>query len=143
MRVMPVRGMPPRESFQDRVAQEMILRERRCAIATNTYLAQTVAAGYSLHPEVFMLFTQQYRDEVTHANYRPEVIQMKRKQLDFFEKRKRFEASHVKRVETYSIKTQKDLLPYSKEEIAELKQKMRAKALQGAIHRPEKPREKT
>ncbi len=138
MRVMPTRGMPPRESFQDRVAQEMILRERRCDIATNMYLAQTIAAGYSLNPEVFTLFTLQYRDEVTHANYRPEIIKMKRKQLDFFEKRKRFEANHVKRVETYSIKTQKDLMPYSREELAVLKQKARARALQQSIHKPDK-----
>jgi len=130
--------MPPRESFQDRVAQEMILRERRCDIATNMYLAQTIAAGYSLNPEVFTLFTLQYRDEVTHANYRPEIIKMKRKQLDFFEKRKRFEANHVKRVETYSIKTQKDLMPYSREELAVLKQKARARALKQSIHKPDK-----
>lgn len=137
MRVLPARGMPPRESFQDRVAQEMVLRERRCDIATNVYLAQTIAAGYSLNPEVFALHTLQYRDEVTHANYRPEIIKMKRKQLDFFEARKRFEANHVKRVETYSIKTQKDLMPYSREELAVIKQKARARALKSALHRPD------
>ena len=138
MRVMPTRGMPPRESFQDRVAQEMVLRERRCAIATSVYLAQTVAAGYSLNPNLFTLFTLQYRDEVTHANYRPEIIKMKRKQLDLFEKRKRFEANYVTRVETYSIKSQRDLLPYSKEELAVLKQKARARALKSALHTPDK-----
>lgn len=136
MRVMPHRGMPPRESFQDRVAQEMLLRERRCAIATNVYLAQVTAAGYSLHPDLFSLFTLQYRDEVSHANYRPEVIKIKRKQLDAYEKRKRLESEHIKRIDTYSIKSQKDLMPYTKEELQNIKQTLRMRALKAATQKP-------
>ena len=138
MRVMPHRGMPPRESFQDRVAQEMLLRERRCVIATNTYLAQVTAAGYSLHPDIFAMFTLQYRDEVSHANYRPEIIKIKRKQLDEYAKRKRLESEHIKRIDTYSIKTQKDLMPYTKEELQSIKQTLRMRALKAATQKPVK-----
>lgn len=137
MRVMPQRGMPPRESFQDRVAQEMLLRERRCAIATNTYIAQCVTAGYALHPAIFAQWTLHYRDEVSHANYRPEIVRIKRRQLDEFEKRRRLEGKHVSRVDSYTVTKAADMLPYSPAELELIKQKLRARTLQRAMKKPE------
>lgn len=129
MRVLPQRGMPPRESFQDRIAQEMLVRERRCVIATNRYLAQCITAGYALKPDVFSFWTLQYADEVSHANYRPEIMKIKRRQLDEFEKKKRYRADHIERVKSYALTSAKDMLPYSKAELEEIKSKARARDL--------------
>jgi hypothetical protein len=91
-----------------------------------------VTAGYALHPSIFAQWTLQYRDEISHANYRPEIARIKRKQLDQFEKRRRLEGQHVNRVDSYTVTKASDMLPYSPAELEGIKQKLRARTLQRA-----------
>lgn len=132
MRVMSHRGMPPRGSFQDRIAQEMLLRERRRDIATSIYQAQLVAAGLRIPGPLFDAWTMLYIDEITHDNYQPRVVKEKRRMLDAFDKKKVQERSHVARVEDYTVNTREDLRPYTPGELDKLRSKLRKRTLQNA-----------
>jgi hypothetical protein len=132
MRVLPHRAMPPRGSFQDRVVQEMLLRERRRSVVTSVYHARLIAAGLGVRSDLFDLWTMLYVDEVTHENYQPDVVKQKRGMLDAFTTRRRVDQQLVQRAESYTVKSSKDLLPYSKEQIEAIKTKMRKKALEDA-----------
>lgn len=131
MRVLPNRGMPPRGSFQDRIAQEMLLRERRCTIATQVYQAQLVAAGLGLQG-AFDIWTMLYIDEVSHENYQPGVNKEKRRMLDAFTSQKRVEKNLVERVDSYSIQSTRDMQPYTKGELEKIRKQIRKRVLQDA-----------
>lgn len=129
MRVLAHRGMPPRGSFQDRVAQEMILRERRRYVTTQIYQARLIAGSYSLPQPLFDAWTMLFIDEVSHDNYQPKVVKQKRRILDGFDKKKKTEQARVDRVETYTVKTSRDLTPYTAAELEVVRSKLRRRAI--------------
>lgn len=145
MRIFPHRGMPARGSFQERVLQEMLLREQRCRIAVESYHGHLLAAGLGISKELFSLWTDNLTDEITHNNYDAATIERKRRALRIFEERHSTPRLGLARANKYTVKRQEDLLPYTKEEIAKIKSKVRAKSLetnlQHGIQRTE-PRQK-
>lgn len=132
MRVLPHRGMPPRGSFEDRVAQEMLLRERRRAVATEVYQAQLVAAGLRINEGLFEMWTLLYIDEISQENYQPGVNKEKRRMLDVFSNQRRVEKKLIERTDSYSIHNTRDMQPYSKAELEVIRDKMRRKVLRDA-----------
>jgi len=77
VQVLPLRGMPPRGSIQDRIACEMLLRTRRRAVTENVYLARILSAGLNLNEKLFQLWTTILTMEVFQESYQPEVVQEK------------------------------------------------------------------
>jgi hypothetical protein len=69
MRTIPGDGLPPRGSVQDRIACEMLIRERRREVQSQIYLARIQAAGLQIPEKIFRLWTTLYAMEVTHENY--------------------------------------------------------------------------
>lgn len=132
MRVLAQRGIPPRGSFQDGIAQEMLIRERRQTIAATVYHAQLIAAGLNLPPPILDAWTMLYIDEVTHDNYQPKVVRQKRSMLAAFDKKKVEERARVARVEDYTVNTREDLRPYTPGELEKIRAKLRRKAVKDA-----------
>lgn len=77
MRTLPLRGMPPRGSIQDRIACEMLLRDRRRNVTENVYLARILSAGLNLNEKLFQLWTTILTMEVFQESYQPEVVKEK------------------------------------------------------------------
>lgn len=132
MLVLPHRGMPPRGSFEDRVAQEMLLRSRRKDVATQVYQAQLVAAGLRINEGLFEMWTMLYIDEISQENYQPGVNKEKRRMLDAFSTQRRVEKKLIERTDSYSIQSTKDMQPYSKAELETIKAALRKKVLRDA-----------
>ena len=134
MRLLPSRGMPSRGSFQMRVAQEMLLRERRREISTQIYHGQLLAAGLRISQGLFDVWTSLYIDEMSHDNYRPSVTADKRKLLQALLDRRLVSKDHLARLAQYDITSTKDMRPYSLEELERIREKMRKKAVKDATH---------
>ena len=132
LRVMSHRGMPPRGSFQDRVIQEMLIRERRREIITQTYQAQLVAAGLRIHPALFDLWTSMYVDEVSHDNYKPRVVAQKKEMLKAFAKARKVPTDLVAKASKLTVRRKEDLKPYSAAELEGIKAKLRRRTIAAA-----------
>lgn len=113
----------------------MLFRERRREIAAQVYQAQLVGAGLRIPSGLFALWTQAFEDEVNHENYKPGVIEEKRSALKALTSRHDDQLRQIKKVQAFEIRSQKDLLPYTKEErearLARLRKKELAKASGG------------
>ena len=77
MRTLPFRGVPPRGSMQDRITQEMLLRERRRNVSEQVYLGRIIAAGMQMPESLFQLWTSLFAMEVHQENYLPDVAKDK------------------------------------------------------------------
>lgn len=133
MRVFPHSGVPDRGSFRDRVVQEMLLRERRRFIAAHTYQARLVGAGLKVAPALLDLWTDLFIDEVSHANYRPDLVEYKKRILQEISDRKKEPARLLGRVSALQINTAADLMPYTKEEIRERLEQVRQRRAANAM----------
>jgi len=78
MRTLPVRGVPPRGSIQDMVAQEMLVRERRKNVSEQVYLGRIIAAGMQLPEPMFQLWTSLFALEVHQESYTPGTVKEKK-----------------------------------------------------------------
>lgn len=136
LRALPHRGLPPRGSFRDLVLQEMLLRERRREISTQIYQAQLLAAGLRMPAAVFNLWTSIYIDEVSHDNYTPRTVQKKRSLLQAFARQKRVNPDMLKRTETYTVRSAKDLKPYTPAELDVIKAKLRRRTISRSQQSP-------
>lgn len=133
MRVLAHQGMPPRGSFRDCVAKEMVVRERRAQIATAVYQGRLVAASYTLHPAVFDAITRTYVDEVTHGNYNPEIVNAKKAELAVFHRKRTEDPRLAKRVEQLTVTDSSGYVPYSPEEREKALARIRARTLKNAV----------
>jgi len=133
LRIFPHRGMPARGSFQERILQEMLLREQRKQIAIETYRGHMLAAGLGVRPELFRLLTENMVDEITHNNYVDATIERKRKSLLIFAERHTVPKKGLQRAHQYTIKSQLDLTGYSEEELAQKRDKIRARTLDNSL----------
>lgn len=133
MRIFPHRGMPARGSFQERILQEMLLREQRKEIVVATYHGHLLAAGLGIRPELFSLWTDTLCDEISHNNYTAETIARKKRALALFAERHTIPRSGLKRAEKYTVKDTVGYLPYSEEELAQIKDKVRARTLDNSL----------
>jgi len=144
LRIFPHRGLPARGSFEDRVIQEMLLREQRRQIAVETYHGHLLAAGLGVRPELFALWTENLVDEITHNNYVAATIERKKRALAIFAERNSLPVMGLKRAKSYEIKGQQDLIPYTKEELAVLQEKIRKRTLdismRHGLERPTRPK---
>lgn len=77
VRTLPLRGMPVRGSIQDRIACEMLIRERRRSITESVYSARILSAGLNINEKLFQLWTSILSMEVFQESYQPEVVQEK------------------------------------------------------------------
>ena len=107
----------------------MLLRERRRAVVASVYQARLIAAGLNIREEIFDLWTMLYVDEVSHENYQPTVVRQKRSMLDAFTSHRKVDHSLVQRANSYTVASSKDLQPYSKEELRQLRDKLRKRTL--------------
>lgn len=143
MRIFPHRGMPARGSFQERILQEMLLREQRKQIAIETYHGHLLAAGLAIKPELFGLWTENLIDEITHSNYAAATIARKKKALSYFTERNEAPRRGLMRAHNYTVKNAADMMPYTKDEIAAIRDKVRARLvdthLRHAVERPVEP----
>ena len=114
----------------------MLIRERRREISTQTYQAQLVAAGLRISPDLFHLWTSLYVDEVSHDNYKPKVVKRKKAMLDMFARQKRVNPDMLKRTETYTVRSAKDLKPYTPAELDVIKAKMRRRTISRSQQSP-------
>jgi hypothetical protein len=133
LRIFPHRGMPARGSFQERVLQEMLLREQRKQIAIETYRGHLLAAGLGVRFELFQLLTENMVDEITHNNYVDATIERKKKALVVFAERHTVPKKGLARAQQYTIKSQLDLTSYSEEELAAKRDKIRARTLDNSL----------
>lgn len=133
LRIFPHRGMPARGSFQERILQEMLLREQREKIAIETYRGNLLAAGLGVRFELFQLLTENLVDEITHNNYVDATIDRKRKSLEIFAERHTIPTKGLARAHQYTIKSQHDLTSYSEEELAAKRDKIRARTLDNSL----------
>ncbi len=129
---LPNRAPPARGSFQDLVAQELYYRDRRRVIAEKVYEGQLLAAGLNIPQAILDAWTALYIDEVTQDNYKPSVAKSKHKLLDAFSTQRRVEKKLIERTDSYSIQNTKDMQPYSKAELENIKAKLRKKVLRDA-----------
>lgn len=77
--------MPPRGSIQDRVAQEMVLRQRRQEMAKFAYLGRLTSLSLGLPEKLYGLWTELLALEVFQDNYSPRVTEAKKQILSLFE----------------------------------------------------------
>lgn len=135
VRTLPLRGMPVRGSIQDRIACEMLIRERRRSITENVYLARILSAGLNLNEKLFQLWTSILSMEVFQESYQPEVVQEKAYAL------KLIQDSTTNRTTTQVRMFQKlnkltardeDLRPATPEELEAFKRRLRKQRLNAA-----------
>lgn len=131
--IFPHRGMPARGSFQERILQEMLLRKQRKEIAIETYRGELLAAGLGVNPASFHLLTENMVDEITHNNYVDATIERKRKTLQIFAERRSLPKKGLQRAHQYTIKSQLDLQGYTEAELAEKRDKIRARTLDNSL----------
>lgn len=89
LRGVAVRGMPARGSIQDRIACEMLFRERQRALASHTYLGRIFASGLNLPEKLLQFWTTLLALEIGQENYEPNIIKEKEKALMFLEQAKK------------------------------------------------------
>jgi hypothetical protein len=120
--------MPERGSLQDRVACEMLLRERRRQVQSQTYLGRIMAASVNLPEKLFSLWTTLYSMEVFQSNYSPEVVEDKEEALKAFRDTAHVtvveRTNYLQKLETLTARDE-DLRPATPEEIEEAKRRLR------------------
>lgn len=128
LKTLPNRGVPPRGSVQDRVACEMLIRERRLTLQKSIYLGRIVTAGSMIPEPVFQLWTELFATQVYHENYMPTTIDVKKHAFeglksitaDDFEENKQ-KLRNLQKLEA----TDEALRPSTPKEIEEIKRKLR------------------
>jgi tRNA A-37 threonylcarbamoyl transferase component Bud32 len=120
--------MPARGSLQDRIACEILLRERRRSVTESVYLARILSAGINLPEKLFQMWTSLLTMEVFQESYQPEVVKEKVQALKLIRENVTQTQEHQVRMfrKLHSITTsQDDLRPASPEQIEEFRRKLR------------------
>jgi len=135
MRTLASRGMPTGGSIQDRVACEMVRRERHRSIAEHSYLGRILASSLNLPEKIFSLWTHMLSLEVTQENYAPATFKDKQSALSKIdEARSQQKEGHVsmfKKLRNLTV-PDADFRNATPEEVEMAKRKLRAFRLKRA-----------
>jgi len=128
MRTVLHRGMPDRGSIQDRIACEMIIRDRRRQVQGQMYLGRIMAASLNLPEKLFSTWTTLYSMEVFQSNYSPEVVRDKEEALkvisDIVDKKEEEHTSMLNKLDKLTVR-EDDLRPATAEDIERAKRRLR------------------
>lgn len=125
---MTVHGMPARGSIRDRIASEMLYRERRSKVTGLSYIGRLLSTTLNLPEATFRLWTTLLNLEITQENYSPETVEEKKKAIEILDQNKSEDKNKNVRVFEKLRKLtvdEDDLRPASPEEIELLKRKLR------------------
>lgn len=128
MRTIPTRGMPPRGSIQDRIACEILIRERRRSVTEHVYLARILSSGINLPEKLFQLWTTMLTMEVFQESYQPEVVKEKEQALKLIQENVTQKHGHQVRMfkKLHSITTSDDdMRVATPAELEEFRRRMR------------------
>lgn len=135
MRTLPLRGMPSAGSIQDRIACEMMLRERRRSVTEQVYLARILSAGLSIPEKLFQLWTTIVTMEVFQESYQPAVVKEKEDALKLIQENVTHKHEGQVRMLTKLQKLtarEDDLRPATPEEIEVFRRRLRKRHLNAA-----------
>ncbi len=135
VRTIPTRGMPTRGSIQDRIACEMLIRDRRRTVTEHVYLARITAAGLNLPQEIFQLATSLLSMEVFQESYQPEVVKEKEYALKLIQDN--VTQRHEGQVRMFNklhklTARESDLRPATADELEAFKRKIRQRYVKNA-----------
>lgn len=129
------RGMPLRGSIQDRIACEMLMRDRRQQVDKFAYLGRILSASVQLPEAQYQFLTEMLSFEVFHENYSPQTFETKQKILrelkdapkrKLNDRKRMFDA--LKRLEM----SDDDLRPVTPVELEQYRRKLRKRKLEQA-----------
>lgn len=127
--------MPVRGSIQDRIACEMLIRERRRSITESVYLARILSAGLNLNEKLFQLWTSILSMEVFQESYQPEVVQEKAHALKLMQdgttNRTTTQVRMFQKLNRLTARDE-DLRPATPEELEAFKRRLRKQRLDAA-----------
>lgn len=133
MRTLPFRGVPPRGSIQDLLAQEMLLRERRKTVSQQSYLGRIIAAGMQLPEATFRLWTSLFEMEIFQENYSPSTVEAKsaalQTLLSSIDQQQHGRVRMFDKLNKLNM-SEEDLRPSTAEERERFKRKLRRRHLQ-------------
>ncbi len=136
MRTLAQRGMPVAGSIQDRVACEMVTRERHRSITEHSYLGRILASSLNLPEKLFSLWTHMLSLEVSQQNYAPATFEDKRQALqridDARTEQKDGRVKMFKKLQKMTV-PDADLQPVSAEEVEAARRRIRAWRLRNAM----------
>ena len=136
MRTMASRGMPARGSMQDRIALEMLRRERRRALMEQTYIGRIIASSMNLPEKLYQLWTSLLSLEIHQDNYAPTVVKDKELALQILsDTRKQQAQGQQQQMSRLSKLTadDRDMRPATMEDIERVKRRLRASRLRGSM----------
>lgn len=127
--------MPTRGSIQDRIACEMLIRERRRSITENVYLARITSAGLNIPDKLFQLWTTILSMEVFQESYQPEVVKEKQYALKLIQEnvtqRSEGQVRMFQKLHKLTARDN-DMRPATPEELESFKRKLRQRHLRTA-----------
>ena len=131
--------MPSRGSIQDRIACEMMLRERRRSVTEDVYLARIISAGLNIPDKLFQLWTTILTMEVFQESYQPEVVKEKQYALKLIQEnvtqRSEGQVRMFQKLHKLTAR-EDDLRPATPEEVELVKRKLRKRHLKAAQGKP-------
>jgi hypothetical protein len=132
VRTLPQRGVPPRGSVQDRVACEMLSRERRMTLYKSIYLGRILSATSLLPEPVFQLWTELFATQVYHESYMPSTIEVKKQALKGLESALRPDSEDriqmFKKLQKLEAR-EENLRPATSDEVEEIRRRLRRQRL--------------
>jgi hypothetical protein len=130
--MLPSKGMPARGSIQDRIASEVLIRERRRGVVESVYLAKVISAGLRIPEKLFQLWTHMLSMEVFQESYQPEVVKEKEHALKLIQENvTQKTAANVrmfKKLQSLTVKDA-DLRKPTPEQVEEFQRKLRRRYL--------------
>jgi len=124
--------MPARGSIQDRIACEVMIRERRRAITEHVYLARVISSGLNISDRLFQMWTHMLSMEVFQESYQPEVVKEKEYALKLIQENVTQKTEHNTRMfrKLQSLTARDpDLRKPTPEEVEEFQRKLRRRFL--------------
>jgi hypothetical protein len=136
MRTLASRGMPARGSVQDRIACEMIRRDRRRALTEHTYVGRILASSLNLPEKLYQLWTSLLSLEIHQDNYDPMVVKDKESALKvLLDNKKEKEEGNQRMFQRLAKLTADDgdIRPATAEDLERLKRRLRAQRLRASM----------
>lgn len=135
LNTLAFRGMPKAGSIQDRIACEMVLRQRRRSVVENVYLGRILSATIQLPEKLFQMWTTMLSMEVFQESYQPEVVKEKETALKLIQENVTQRSETQKRMFRKLQKltaTEDSMRPATEAEVEEFRRKIRRQYLNKA-----------
>lgn len=129
------RGMPLRGSIQDRVACEMLIRDRKQRVGQSAYLGRILAASVQLPEAQYQFLTEMLSFEIFHENYTPQIYETKQKILKTLREAPKQQEEDQERMFKALSKldmSEEDLRPVTPVELEQYRRKLRQRKLRNA-----------